>query len=97
MQYDLPRCLCVIYLVTSGVAEANFGFLNVAHEISRKYNVVNLALLDSYFFAKIQDGNFQNRLNDAISITKALLASSFHFMFTNPVLFPFISSLSICS
>lgn len=48
MQYDLPRCLCVIYLITGGVAEAIIEFLNVAHEIIKKHHVVNLALFNSF-------------------------------------------------
>jgi len=48
MQYDLSRCLCVVYLITGGVAEAIIEFLNVAHEIIKKHHVVNLALFNSF-------------------------------------------------
>ena len=48
MEYDLPRCLCVIYLITGGVAEAIIEIFNVAHEISRRHYVVNLVLFNSF-------------------------------------------------
>ena len=57
MQYDLPRCLCVIYLITGGAAEAIIEFLNVAREISKKHHVVNLALFNSFSqISRLLDG-----------------------------------------
>ena len=79
MQYDRHLCLCVIYLITSGDAEAIFEFLNVAQEISKKHNVVDLALYDSFWqISWLLDGNFQNCLGAATSITKTYLLLKFN-------------------
>ena len=78
MQYDRHLCLCVIYLITSGHAEAIFEFSNVAQEISKKHNVVDLALYDSFWqISRLLDGNFQNCLGAATSITKTHLMLKF--------------------
>ena len=74
MQYGLPRCLCVIYPIESGLAQAIFEFLIVAQEIGKKDHVVNLAMYDSFpQISRFLDRNFQNFPGAATSITKTYL------------------------
>ena len=78
MQYGLPRCLCVIYPIESGLAQAIFEFLIVAQEIGKKDHVVNLAMYDSFpQISRFLDRNFQNFPGAATSITKTYLFLKF--------------------